>query len=99
MQKQVYQEKNFIVIRTKSSYVVINRNKDFEVGHTHLRSLSACKKVIHCARLRIVNGDMNRYMLTSVIRISEDGDYIRKIEDLIEIKSHKGRKRKYYNRG
>lgn len=97
MLEQVYQDGDFVVVKAKNCFIVINTNKNFKNGHSHLKSLWACKKVIYCAKYRTVNGDMNRYMLTSIIRISEDDEYISKIEDLITVRNRKGKKNKYYN--
>lgn len=97
MLREIYKEENFIIVIAGNGYIVVNENKDFDNGHTHLRSVSACKKVIHCARFRTLNGDMNNYMLTSIIRVSEDESYIRRLKELIRVKSRKGKKRKYYN--
>jgi hypothetical protein len=96
--EEVYKEDNFVVLRDRKCYIVINEDKEFKEGHSHLKSLWACKKVIHCAKLRTINGDMNNYMLTSIIRISDDENYIRKVEELITTKNRKGKKTRYYRR-
>lgn len=75
--------------RTRTGYIVINKNKKFEEGHTHLKSYKLCKEAIKYVESNIIPTNKNIYFLDSLIRLSTDKKYIEKVEMLIQEK--KGR--------
>lgn len=96
----VYSKKNFHVYRVENQFIVYNTKKVFKAGHTHLYSLNSAKYVLDCALYKDIPHDLDIYRLTSLVRLSTDEDYIRKVEELLEVKKEKKRANKdcpYYN--
>lgn len=98
MGNEVYQKKNFSIVKIdKSGYIVINKNKPFEDGHTHLESFKAAKMIIDLAINKSIPRHLSQYLLISLIRISEDEEYIRKLRELVGNKKNKTQQN-YYNK-
>lgn len=99
MYDKIYEKKQFIIFNVKEGYVVYNTKKSFQEGHTHLKHFEAAKTAIDLVLNKKVPKSKDTYYLTSLIRISVDENYIKKIEQLIEIRKQKGKKEKYHNVG
>ena len=41
--------------------------------------------------------DFPDYLIVSIIRVSDDEDYIEHLEELVEVRKQKGKKLKYHN--
>lgn len=94
--KKVYSRKEYIILAVKKGYIVYNRNKPFEQGHSHLRSFNMSKTIIeNCINKRTPKTN-NLYLLESHVRVSNDDKYIKLVEELIEAKKSKD-KLKYRN--
>lgn len=85
----------FVVLNKKRHFLVINPKKEFKNGHTHIKSKSQAFYLCDCAYKKKIPKNTNNYFLTSLIRISTDNNYIRKLEELIEVRNSKGHKEKY----
>lgn len=94
MGRQVYQEDEFKIYRAGNSFIVHNSNYQFTDKHTHLYNLSIAKKVIYYAKKGIVPRSFDPYLLTSLMRLSDDRHYIHEIEMLIDVREQKGKKPK-----
>ena len=95
--KKVYSREEYIILAVKKGYVVYNRDKDFDEGHSHIYGFNVAKTVIdNCIRKKMPK-TRNLYLLSSHIRISTDDKYINMIEELIKVKRDKG-KQVYRNR-
>lgn len=94
---KIYEKKEYIIIKSKTGYIVYNTNKKFEEGHTHLKSYNAAKTAIDLVIKRRIPRSYSVYFLTSLKRISNDINYIKSINKLIDIRSDKGLKEKYIN--
>ena len=95
--KKVFERKEYIILAVKKGYVVYNRDKDFDEGHSHIYGFNVAKTVIdNCIRKKMPK-TRNLYLLSSHIRISTDDKYINMIEELIEVKESKD-KLKYRNK-
>ncbi len=98
MGNEVYQKKNFSIIKIdKSGYIIINKNKDFEEGHTHLESFKTAKMIVDLALNKLIPNHLSQYLLISLIRISEDTEYINKLKALLNNKKNKTQQN-YYNK-
>lgn len=99
---QIFKKDEFIIIPfykgKKQEFMVVNTRKEFENGHTHLKSFKMAKYLINLARCKKINSGLRPYLLTSLIRISRDPDYIEKLKELLAVKKSKGSKASYYNR-
>ncbi|HBG3789803.1 hypothetical protein VXC74_13490 [Clostridioides difficile] len=94
---KIYEKKEYIIIKSKNGYIVYNTNKKFEEGHTHLKSYNAAKTVIDLAIRKKIPRSNSIYFITSLKRISNDMNYIKSINKLMDIRSDKGLKEKYIN--
>lgn len=97
MFSKVYEKKEFMIFPIKKGYVVYNSKKDFSDGHTHLKNFNSAKSAIDLVVNKKIPKSTNFYYLTSLIRIAQDKDYIDKIQELIETRKSKGKKKNYYN--
>lgn len=99
--KKIYEYKEYIILQVKHNkkvgFIVYNTNKKWENGHTHLNSRSIAEIVIKNVDKKRKPKTSNLYVLRSHIRVSNDEEYIKFIENLIETKKNKERKH-YLNR-
>ena len=95
--KRVYSRKEYIILAVKKGYIVYNRNKPFEQGHSHLRSFNMSKTIIENCIMKKTPKTNNLYLLESHVRVSDDTKYIKLVEELIEAKRDKD-KLKYRNK-
>jgi hypothetical protein len=89
-------QRDFVIYKTVDGFRV-TRIDNSEDRHTHLKSKSACDTVIQNVINKKIPKHVGNYYLTSLIRLSDDGEYIRKIEELINVRKLKGKKQNYYN--
>ncbi|GAA0861892.1 hypothetical protein [Paraclostridium tenue] len=99
MYNKIYERNEFIIFQVKEGYIAYNTKKEFEKGHTHLKHFDAAKKAIDLVINKKIPKSTNVYYLTSLIRLANDESYIEKINELIDVRSKKGKKEKYYNVG
>ena len=76
MGMQVYQKEQYKVYRAGNGYIVHNSYYEFKEKHNHINNFKTAEKLIHC----VINGEIPRsfncYLLRSLIRISDDVEYI-----------------------
>jgi hypothetical protein len=87
----------FILFQVDDGWIVYNTAKPFEKGHTHLRSKNSALAAIDFVLKKKIPKKCSFYYLISLIRISDNEKYIGKIQDLIDIRKSKGKKRVYVN--
>lgn len=92
---QVYSKKEYIVIKMKSGFIVINTTKDFNNGHTHIRNFQTAKYLIDLSIHKSIPHHLDNYLLNSLLRLTNDSSYQIKIDELIH---NKRRKQVYCNR-
>ncbi len=99
--QKVYEKGEFIILKVHSGnkigYIAYNTKKEWENGHTHLDSFDMAKTIISSVIQRKKPKTTNIYLIRSHARLSNDAEYIRFIEELIEVKKSKG-KQVYRNR-
>lgn len=78
---QIYKKDEYVVMPVDSGFLIININKIFKTGHTHVKSLKVCKILISLAIKKELPKNMN--FVDNLVRISVDKKYIK---DLIELK-------------
>lgn len=81
---QVYSSKQFRIYTADKEYIVLNINKPFENGHTHIADFNTAKYIVKLARTLIIPKHLSKYLTVSLIRISEDTEYIESLEKLLE---------------
>jgi hypothetical protein len=97
MGRQVYQALGYKVYRAGNDYIVHHAKYEFEDKHTHLKSLNLAKRVIHYLHTRSVPRTQSDYVLTSLLRLTDDPHYKDQVETLIAVRRQKGHKPKYLN--
>lgn len=82
---QIYKRKNYCIYsshKQSHAYIVHNKNKEFSNGHTHISNYNTAKFIINMAiNKTIPKTKVNDYILLSIIRVSEDKEYIKKLEE------------------
>lgn len=96
MGNQIYTKKNFVIIDMDEGYIVINKDKEFKQGHTHITNYNTAKYLIDMVLYSRIPYHLPIYLLISLQRLSTDKDYKDKIEKLIINKRNK--EKKYINR-
>jgi hypothetical protein len=98
MANQLFTFEEYIVFPVKNGYVVYNTNKEFKDGHTHLRNFKSCVDLIRFTVDKKIPRRCSNYYLRSLIRISDDEEYRKKVEELILVRKQKGIKQGYINK-
>ena len=93
---QIYSKENFVIIRADAEFIVINKDKQFKDGHTHIRNFKTAKYLIDMVIHKRIPYHLPMYLLVSLRRLSADDNYIQKLQRLITIKEN--RKQQYINR-
>lgn len=92
---QIYCKRGYIVFRVNDGFVIHNTNKEFENGHTHIENFNTAKHVIDLVSHKSLPHHLSRYLLISLMRLSDDQEYIVKVNELL---SNKKKKQPYVNR-
>ena len=91
---QVYQNSNYIIFKTDCEYIVQNINrKDF--CHSHIKNYKTCIWVIDLLLKKRCPYNIPKYLLISLIRLTDDEIYKNKLEHILEKKNNP--KKIYYN--
>lgn len=93
---QVYTKKNFAIIDMDEGYIVINKDKEFKQGHTHITNFNTAKYLIDMVLYSRMPYHLPIYLLISLQRLSADENYRDKIGELI--KNKRDKEKKYINR-
>ena len=96
MGTQIYTKKNFAIIDMDEGYIVINKDKEFKQGHTHITNFNTAKYLIDMVLYSRMPYHLPIYLLISLQRLSTDENYRDKIGELIQNKRDK--ESKYVNR-
>lgn len=87
--------KGFFIDRTKTGYR-ISKQSDSSI-HSHLRNKNPCFTLIDNVVNKRIPKRCGLYYLESHIRLAENLDYKRRLQDYYDIKVNKGKKQNYYN--
>lgn len=84
----LYSQKNYKIIKcSKDNYLVINIDKEFKDGHTHVYNYNVAKTIIYCC----IHGQFPKYIkhldrdertLVSILRICSN-KYKRKFNEML----------------
>lgn len=96
MGTQIYTKKNFAIIDMDEGYIVINKDKEFKQGHTHITNFNTAKYLIDMVLYSRMPYHLPIYLLISLQRLSTDENYRDKIGELI--KNKRDKENKYVNR-
>lgn len=81
--KVVYRRKEFIIITTSGGFVVINKDKGFDKGHTHCNNFQYAKSLIDLSVRKRVPNKPNKYLVESLKRINKDKKYLVDLERVL----------------
>lgn len=79
---QIYKKNEYIIIPVSNNYLVINTDKVFKEGHTHVKRFSIAKLLIDLALEKRL--PKNPHFVDNLKRISVDKNYIKKLEEFKE---------------
>lgn len=82
MSDVVYRNREFIIIRKYTGYIIINTKKEFKKGHTHIKNYNMAKTIINLVKANKEPKSKNKYIIDSLIRLSNNHEYIKKLEDI-----------------
>ena len=82
MSDVIYRKKEYIIIRKYTGYIIINTKKDFNKGHTHIKNYNMAKTLINLVKNNKLPKSNNSYILDSLIRLSDNKEYIKELEKL-----------------
>lgn len=95
---KIYERGKFIILEGVDHYVVINKTKEFQNGHTHITNYNTALWLIKLSEHKSMPHNISLYLLESLIRINSDKEYVRKLKELQEAKQNKSHDY-YYNKG
>lgn len=87
--------RGYFIDRTKNGYR-ISKQGDISI-HSHLHNKNACFVLIDNVLSKRIPTKCGLYYLWSHVRLAEDMDYKRKLQDYYDVKLHKGKRQIYYN--
>ncbi|MGL5766724.1 MAG: hypothetical protein ACRCX8_13895 [Sarcina sp.] len=82
--KKIYQENEYIILQAKRGFVVYNTKKNFDKGHTHLRSYNMSKTIIDNCIGKKRPRTNSEYLIQSHIRLSKDESYTKYLNEIKE---------------
>lgn len=81
---QIYKKKSYVIFRVRDGYIVHNKSKMFSKGHTHITNFDTAKYLINLSIRKTIPKHLSDYLLESLIRISGDEVYSKKIQAMRE---------------
>lgn len=79
MSVQIYHDCNFKIYKSANGYILHNIHKEFSEGHTHVQKYDTCMVIIKLLERKQLPRSKSKYFIESLIRVSNDHKYIRKI--------------------
>lgn len=89
MNNKVYEKSYYIIFKVRNGFIVYNTKKQFDEGHTHMRSFKASKTLIDLAIRKKIPRSNSEYYMTSLIRISNDEKFSKEISEIMKVKKQK----------
>ena len=90
---RIVNEINGYNIIRSGHHFIVSKIADFDNHHTHnIESLKIAEGLIYCVTHNKIPNHYNDYLLNSLKRLSQDADYILKIDRHIESRKQKGKK-------
>ena len=87
--------KGYFIDKTQNGYR-ISKQSDTSI-HTHLKNINPSYKLIDNVINHKIPTRCGLYYLESHIRLADNEEYKRKLQDYYEVKVNKGRKQDYFN--
>lgn len=86
MSKFLFKKQNYVVLQDKNGYIVYNKNKLWENGHTHVANLKMCRTIIDFALNEKMPRTKDVWVYESILRIISNSqrEYKKKIIQKID---------------
>ena len=84
MSHQIYKNRQFKIYETLDGYIVHNSNKEFKYGHTHITNFDTAKYLVYLSIHTIVPKRFPDYLMISLVRLSDDLEYINKLTEKLQ---------------
>lgn len=84
MSLQIYHDFNFKIYKSQNEYILHNIHKEFSEGHTHVQKYDTCMVMIKLIERKQLPKSKSKYFIESLIRVSDDRKYTRKILELMQ---------------
>ena len=94
---KVYRCKNYTVYDVNGGYIIHNTKLDFQQHHTHITNFHTCKYIIKLSINKTIPKQLSDYLIVSLIRLSNDKEYIENLKYLLNKNTKK--KRRYHYKG
>ena len=89
----IYSKNEFNIYKSNDGgYIVHNVKKKFADGHSHIKTFDQSKYIVNMVIHKKMPDHLSIYLLTSMIRISDDKVYQEKIKMLIDSKKNRGQR-------
>ena len=84
----IYKKKNYKIFSSSHSsyYIIWNTRKPFEDGRSHINNYNLAKHIIDLAINRKIPDKKKKYIIESLIRLTDNSNYKNKLESLLEKK-------------
>lgn len=82
--RRIFQRKEYSIYKVKRGYIVHNTNKEFRIGHTHVRSFNKAKSIVDLAIRKKLPNTPRRWEIESLIRVTNNNTYRNKLRDLYQ---------------
>lgn len=81
--RRIFQRKEYSIYKVSDGYIVHNTNKEFRIGHTHVRSFSKAKSIVDlCVRKKLPN-TLRKWEIESLMRVTNNNTYRNKLRDML----------------
>lgn len=75
--------RHFNITKKGDGYLVVNTNKPFKEGHTHVNRHDVAEILCKLAYREQMPKSKSKWLIESLIRISHDMDYVNRLKTLI----------------
>lgn len=72
MSRFLFRIRNFVVLKDKNGFIVYNKNKSWENGHTHVNTVKMCRTIIDIVIHEEIPKTKDLWVYESVLRITSN---------------------------
>lgn len=90
---QIYQKGDYKIYHTDDGCILHNSRME-GFAHSHVKNFKTCKYLIDLSIHKRIPHHLSRYLIISLLRVNDDEEYCRKIQELLD--NHK-KKDMYFN--
>lgn len=95
----LYEKENFIIFKSENDgYIIQNLDID-NFAHSHIENYKTCQWMIELSLKKKCPYDIPKYLVISLIRLNNDEEYLRKLNEILNKKNKKKEKFIRVNKG